>query len=1083
MNLIPKNLSQLRRIALSVLLASFAILETTSISAQELGRTITSPFGIARQTSASESGSDGDTFVDPETGEVGHIIRNPFGVANPEGVDTGIDIPDDAGEEVGGIITSPFGVPASDDIDTGVDVFDEDEEYLISLPDDEESDMEDSEDMDAVDDETSDDAKELEGESAETTTEKFVPVVDNPTRGGEYPSNDFYIEGRCGNLVVTSETDLNGAVPTLYVPDNSSCLISAEIQGNIPSGNPQWFIKTSNSTLISLPDQTGSHRYIFQTTPNTYGRTYTVLCRISGGTIQERAINISIYKVEGLKVYDPKLEDAGSAHYTLTGSGISKFVVENSSGTIVDTLSVTNDGHFSWNGRWGKNPDESEINTNYTGKFADPGKYTLHIVYPTSSNANNISPIESYAIYVVRLGVTEIEFQGVNPDEYFPLRFVATENRALSPIETDEGEQIDSESVPDMRSNRDALPQLNPIPVDTTGKLLNVRWRIGDDESGDDNADIIYNLGHQNDFGNRREHITPYVNYPQELDSIFKPPMKDNALVKGTWNLPVCYKIGSRIKIKAKTSPKAYSQVRCEQNGSIGGNDYSGLLDTSELGFNEQGRPIIMMSVKRIWENEENDNEEEVLDGVVSDNGTVSPFNILPGEVYTFRDNDQATPSVKTCVGGDTIRFDFTWKYQVSPNVYVDIPGKMVTKHKVYSIFDKPKGPWEDEEALWIAALHYSTSWAMNKTEQSDIADAITEHVNRNLGLTYDTSIGAPSFIVEGSLIPLGANPPDLHGHNYSCFVNIFKCRDFLTYLSSRNNPENPSSVPPKSVNCLDCANIVATFSCILGCELKVTFIGKVNGNGGHPFALNPIKSIGGSGFGLPFPSSPAPEPVFHYHAIVKDSSEYIWDACLEVADTPDSQGGQYTPVLPKHMRYNNSSTNPSCLGPESQNQTALATSSPNPVPIQGNNAKGVLQIIKVYEEANNDGVIACSPMLRCTNISGDSVTFTWLSNQVIPVDGNCSTITIPQGAIHSEEKDYTTNGIKIFRYRVSKNIQTFDIDDTFILSLSYDYCDYRSRLAAPDQKIYLPSQGQDGIRGRSPASYLTGELSMIILQ
>jgi len=135
----PHKTPALAKMAMLLLfaIAAVAILDTTSISAQELGRTITSPFGIARQPSASESGSEGDTFVDPETGEVGHIIRNPFGQANPDGVDTGIDIPDDAGEEVGGIITSPFGVPDPDGVDTGMDVIDEDEEYLISLPDDE----------------------------------------------------------------------------------------------------------------------------------------------------------------------------------------------------------------------------------------------------------------------------------------------------------------------------------------------------------------------------------------------------------------------------------------------------------------------------------------------------------------------------------------------------------------------------------------------------------------------------------------------------------------------------------------------------------------------------------------------------------------------------------------------------------------------------------------------------------------------------------------------------------------------------------------------------------------------------------
>ena len=241
MNLISKNLSQLRRIALAVLLASFAILETTSISAQEQGKTITSPFGVANPymntSDSSESGSDGDTFVDPETGEVGHIIRNPFGQANPDGVDTGIDIPDsgdeevghiirnpfgqanpdgvdtgidipDSGEEVGGIITSPFGVPASDDIDTGVDVLDEDEEYLISLPDDEESEVEESENVDEVDDETSDDVKELEKELAEATTEKYVPVKDNPIPGRECDTIDFSIVGICGSDSVTSSTEL-----------------------------------------------------------------------------------------------------------------------------------------------------------------------------------------------------------------------------------------------------------------------------------------------------------------------------------------------------------------------------------------------------------------------------------------------------------------------------------------------------------------------------------------------------------------------------------------------------------------------------------------------------------------------------------------------------------------------------------------------------------------------------------------------------------------------------------------------------------------------------------------------------------
>ena len=256
MNLIPKNLSQLRRIALAVLLASFAILETTSISAQELGRTITSPFGVANPymnaSDASESGSEGDTFVDPETGEVGHIIRNPFGVANPEGVDTGIDIPDRGEEEVGSIITNPFGTPNPDGVDTGVDVFDENEEYLISLPDDEDSDVEDSEDADEVDNETSDDGKEIEVESEETTTGKYVPVIDNPIRGVEYPSFDFGLTCSSAGASVTSNSGYLGNIPILCVLPGKTIQIQAVLsEGSWPSGSPTWTL--SCQTYESLP--------------------------------------------------------------------------------------------------------------------------------------------------------------------------------------------------------------------------------------------------------------------------------------------------------------------------------------------------------------------------------------------------------------------------------------------------------------------------------------------------------------------------------------------------------------------------------------------------------------------------------------------------------------------------------------------------------------------------------------------------------------------------------------------------------------------------------------------------------------
>ena len=290
----PHKTPALAKMAMLLLfaIAAVAILDTTSISAQELGRTITSPFGIARQPSASESGSEGDTFVDPETGEVGHIIRNPFGQANPDGVDTGIDIPDDAGEEVGGIITSPFGVPDPDGVDTGMDVIDEDEEYLISLPDDEESeDVEDNEDVDEVDDETSDDVKELEEESYETPTEKYVPVKDNPIPNREW--DDFYIVGTCGSNSVTSSTDDPGENETLFVPAGISFTVQAfSSTGDWPNGSPIWLTQNLNGNRLM------EDKYVFNET-------------VAGDYIIRVIYNAS-QKVVRVKVYETLLYKYGN---------------------------------------------------------------------------------------------------------------------------------------------------------------------------------------------------------------------------------------------------------------------------------------------------------------------------------------------------------------------------------------------------------------------------------------------------------------------------------------------------------------------------------------------------------------------------------------------------------------------------------------------------------------------------------------------------------------------------------------------------------------------------------------------------
>ena len=95
------------------------IIGICTISAQERRKANSSPFGEARDNFFRDSTRNERPSVAPETGEIGHIIRNPFGVANPNGVDSGIDVPNDAQEESEGNFsaqTSSRNTDSSDEI-------------------------------------------------------------------------------------------------------------------------------------------------------------------------------------------------------------------------------------------------------------------------------------------------------------------------------------------------------------------------------------------------------------------------------------------------------------------------------------------------------------------------------------------------------------------------------------------------------------------------------------------------------------------------------------------------------------------------------------------------------------------------------------------------------------------------------------------------------------------------------------------------------------------------------------------------------------------------------------------------------
>ena len=262
----------------------------------------------------------------------------------------------------------------------------------------------------------------------------------------------------------------------------------------------------------------------------------------------------------------------------------------------------------------------------------------------------------------------------------------------------------------------------------------------------------------------------------------------------------------------------------------------------------------------------------------------------------------------------------------------------------------------------------------------------------------------------------------------------MFRCANFLEALEGRAKTSaflTTYSSDPNKVNCSDCAAITVTFANILGGNLSVTHIDS-------GYALNKIKSIGHLA-GVPAWSS------FAYHAFATNTANEVYDACLEVNDGVDAAAGTENKwLLPAGMVH----------------QSGLQVSSKNIrlIPITGSTANSVLQITRLYQETDHDGIVTDECTLECTNITGNNVVFsgTYRGRSISPVSFNFNMMS-------ANNVTLTIGGIKILDCHLVVGPDPFLVGDKFKFDLVHEYKDYQSKLAAPDWKL-------NGLKGRTPA-------------
>ncbi len=137
-----------------------------------------------------------------------------------------------------------------------------------------------------------------------------------------------------------------------------------------------------------------------------------------------RQVFVTVLKVEldGLRVYDPKLENAGNAEikYKIDGpasgftprleltvmdgaSEVASIVQKTSASPAIGTEITKN-----WDGKWGSKKDGTD--TVHKGKLADPKKNKIELKVYESATATAAICTKEYDLYVVRLGALEMGF-------------------------------------------------------------------------------------------------------------------------------------------------------------------------------------------------------------------------------------------------------------------------------------------------------------------------------------------------------------------------------------------------------------------------------------------------------------------------------------------------------------------------------------------------------------------------------------------------------------------------------------------------------------------------------------------------
>jgi hypothetical protein len=455
----------------------------------------------------------------------------------------------------------------------------------------------------------------------------------------------------------------------------------------------------------------------------------------SGNVMCSDRIVLTVVKIklDGLRVYDPKLDGAGSSEikYEIDGpssmaprveltvmdgtSEVSCLVRKTQAGPPLGTEMTT-----TWDGKWGIDKDGAV--TVHRGKYVDPKRYTVELKLYWESSVECVMA-KTYDVHVVRLGVRQLGFLPSSaagaPANETELTYHKTRPTDDAAGRANFAFTNNADFAADVVWQMDHIDWLNP-----DGSILS-RTRpkreknaLGESFRDEDNSGAHNGTEWYFDADGNAAYSTTLrqVNFPGQV------PTADTGVTAGVdannFNRPAVYVRNSRIKPRFCFGEHAISDVT--HANVAAGYPIDGLPIQVRAQFG--GRWMV------------GDNEAAAANATRNISRTGGPYTLLA--------DDHAASRLPNNVGFNTHTITFSFRYNATGESFVDtdgdgihdagepftdrdgngtfdenwkdIPGSQATSHLIYRLAGVPTDTALAQapgQRLWLKVVDFTCSW------------------------------------------------------------------------------------------------------------------------------------------------------------------------------------------------------------------------------------------------------------------------------------------------------------------------------------------------------------------------------------